>query len=295
MTTTTPLDHDAAPAAAPSNNGAAATRAADAAIRSAVARGKRPPRASATQATFTLGWRALLKIKHVPEQLFDVTAFPIMFTLMFTYLFGGALAGSPKEYLQFVLPGILVQTVIFITMYTGMTLNTDIEKGVFDRFRSLPIWRPAVLAGAMLGDVARYFVASAVSLTLGFVLGYRPEGGLVGVALGLALLLLFAFSVGWIFTALGMVLRTPQAVLSVSMMVLFPLTFTTNIFVDPETMPSWMQNIVEANPISHLTTAVRGLMAGDAHSGDIVYVLVASAVLLAIFAPLTVRLFQRER
>ena len=233
MTTTTPLDHDAAPA--PTTNGAAATRAADAAIRSAVARGTRPPRASAVQATFTLGWRAVLKIKHVPEQLFDVTAFPIMFTLMFTYLFGGALAGSPKEYLQFVLPGILVQTVIFITMYTGMTLNTDIEKGVFDRFRSLPIWLPAVLAGAMLGDVARYFVASAVSLTLGFVLGYRPEGGLVGVAFGLALLLLFAFSVGWIFTALGMVLRTPQAVLSVSMMVLFPLTFTTNIFVDPDT------------------------------------------------------------
>jgi ABC-2 type transport system permease protein len=138
-------------------------------------------------------------------------------------------------------------------------------------------------------------VASCVSLGLGLILGYRPEGGFVGVVLGLALLLLFAFSVGWIFTALGMVLRTPQAVLSVSMMVLFPLTFTTNIFVDPETMPSWMQSIVEANPISHLTTGVRGLMGGDAHSGDIMYVLVASAILLVIFAPLTVKLFYRER
>jgi ABC-2 type transport system permease protein len=185
--------------------------------------------------------------------------------------------------------------VIFITMYTGMTLNTDIEKGVFDRFRSLPIWRPAVLAGAMLGDVARYAVASGVSLGLGLILGYRPEGGFAGVMLGLALLLLFAFSFGWIFTALGMVLRTPQAVLSVSMMVLFPLTFTTNIFVDPETMPSWMQTIVENNPISHLTTAVRDLMGGDGYSTDVVYVLVASAVLLAVFAPLTVRLFYRER
>jgi ABC-2 type transport system permease protein len=283
-------------------NGAAPTTAApearptDAAIiATAVASGTRPPRASALQASLTLGWRAMLKIKHVPEQLFDVTAFPIMFTLMFTYLFGGALAGSPREYLQWVLPGILVQTVIFITMYTGMTLNTDIEKGVFDRFRSLPIWRPAVLAGAMLGDVARYAVASGVSLGLGLILGYRPEGGFAGVMLGLALLLLFAFSFGWIFTALGMVLRTPQAVLSVSMMVLFPLTFTTNIFVDPKTMPSWMQTIVENNPISHLTTAVRDLMGGDGYSTDVVYVLVASAVLLAVFAPLTVRLFYRER
>ena len=223
-----------------------------------LSRSHRPSGASPISASITLGWRAMLKIKHVPEQLFDVTAFPIMFTLMFTYLFGGALAGSPREYLQFVLPGILVQTVIFITMYTGMTLNTDIEKGVFDRFRSLPIWRPAVLAGAMLGDVARYGVAASVSVGLGLILGYRPQGGFVGVVLGLALLLLFAFSVGWIFTALGMVLRSPQAVLSVSMMVLFPLTFASNIFVDPQTMPSWLQVVVGINPVTHAVTAVRG-------------------------------------
>jgi ABC-2 type transport system permease protein len=296
-TETTPDESTLAPdhgaATAPASSPAA--RPGDAAIRAAIAKGARPSPASPLGATFTLGWRAMLKIKHVPEQLFDVTAFPIMFTLMFTYLFGGALAGSPREYLQFVLPGILVQTVIFITMYTGMTLNTDIEKGVFDRFRSLPIWRPAVLAGAMLGDVARYGVAASVSVGLGLILGYRPQGGFVGVVLGLALLLLFAFSVGWIFTALGMVLRSPQAVLSVSMMVLFPLTFTTNIFVDPDTMPSWMKAIVEANPISHLTTAVRGLMGGDVDSGEVAYVLVASGILLAVFGPLTMRLFKRER
>jgi ABC-2 type transport system permease protein len=296
MTTT-----ETTPAAPPSGNGAATTTApsgvlpVETAIRKAVASGARPSRASAVQSTFTLGWRAMLKIKHVPEQLFDVTMFPIMFTLMFTYLFGGALAASPREYLQYLLPGILVQTVVFITMYTGMTLNTDIEKGVFDRFRSLPIWRPSVLAGAMVGDVARYAVASGVSLGLGLILGYRPDGGMIGVVLGLALLLLFAFSVGWIFTALGLVLRTPQAVLSVSMMVLFPLTFATNIFVDPSTMPGWMQAIVNNNPISHLTTAVRELMAGDAYSGDVLYVLVASALLVAVFAPLTVKLFNRER
>ncbi|HSK83431.1 MAG TPA: hypothetical protein VK902_08505, partial [Rubrobacter sp.] len=118
-----------------------------------------------------------------------MTAFPIMFTLMFTYLFGGALAGSTGEYLQFLLPGILVQTVVFITMYTGMGLNTDISKGAFDRFRSLPIWRPATLVGALLGDAARYAMASAMVI----VLGFRPAGGAAGVLLSVALVLVFSF------------------------------------------------------------------------------------------------------
>jgi ABC-2 type transport system permease protein len=274
------------PAGAPDDGGA---------IRAAVASGARPARPSRVRASSTLGWRAMLKIKHVPEQLFDVTAFPIMFTLMFTYLFGGALAGSPREYLQELLPGILVQTVLFITIYTGVTLNTDIEKGVFDRFRSLPIWRPAVLAGAMLGDVARYATAAGVALLLGYVLGYRPDGGAAGVVTGLALILVFAFSVSWVFTALGLAVRTPQAVMSTSMMVLFPLTFATNIFVSPETMPGWMQGVVDVNPISHLVTAVRGLMAGDPAAGQVLYVLAASAIVTAVFAPLTIRLFNRER
>ena len=206
------------------------------ALRSALASRARPTRPNALSASLTFGWRALLKIKHVPEQLFDVTAFPIMFTLMFTYLFGGALAGSTGEYLQFLLPGILVQTVVFITMYTGMGLNTDITKGVFDRFRSLPIWRPATLVGALLGDAARYAMASAMVVVLGLVLGFRPAGGSSGVLLSVALLLVFSFSLSWIWTALGLILRTPNSVMGVSMMVLFPLTFVSNIFVEPETL-----------------------------------------------------------
>ena len=122
----------------------------------------------------------MLKIKHVPEQLFDVTAFPIMFTLIFTYLFGGALAGSTNEYLHYLLPGILVQTVVFITIYTGLGLNTDITKGVFDRFRSLPIWRPAALVGALLGDLARYTMASTMVIVLGLVLGFRRTAAYSG-------------------------------------------------------------------------------------------------------------------
>lgn len=167
----------------------------------------RPPRPSGIAASFTFGWRAILKIKHVPEQLFDVTMFPIMFTLLFTYLFGGALAGSPTEYIQVLLPGILVQAVVFITMYAGMGLNTDIKKGVFDRFRSMPIWRPAPMVGLLLGDALRFVLASIVVLALGLIIGFRPEGGPLGVIAGVALTILFAFSISWIWTLLGLVMR----------------------------------------------------------------------------------------
>ena len=142
-----------------------------------LARSDRPGRPSAWSASMTFGWRAILKIKHVPEQLFDVTAFPIIMTLMFTYLFGGALAGSTKEYLQFFLPGIMVTSVVMITMYTGVGLNTDIEKGVFDRFRTLPVWRPAALVGMIFGDVLRYILAATTIMLVGLALGFRPPGG----------------------------------------------------------------------------------------------------------------------
>jgi ABC-2 type transport system permease protein len=255
----------------------------------------RPSRPSALSASLTFGWRAMLKIKHVPEQLFDVTAFPIMFTLIFTYLFGGALAGSTDEYLHYLLPGILVQTVVFITIYTGLGLNTDITKGVFDRFRSLPIWRPAALVGALLGDAARYAMASTMVIVLGLVLGFRPNGGVLGMLLSVALLLVFSFGLSWIWTALGLVLRTPNSVMGVSMMVLFPLTFASNIFVDPRTMPSWLEAIVGANPITHLATAVRGLMHGTATAGQIGWVLLTSGVLVAVFAPLTMYLYSNKK
>jgi ABC-2 type transport system permease protein len=267
----------------------------ESALRSALSSRVRPPRPNALSASLTFGWRALLKIKHVPEQLFDVTAFPIMFTLMFTYLFGGALAGSTGEYLQFLLPGILVQTVVFITIYTGFGLNTDITKGVFDRFRSLPIWRPAALVGALLGDVARYTMASTMVVVLGLILGFRPAGGVAGVLLSVALLLVFSFSLSWIWTALGLILRTPISVMGVSMMVLFPLTFASNIFVDPQTMPSWLQAIVGANPITHLVTAVRGLMDGTVTAGQIGWVLLASGALVAVFGPLTMYLYRNKK
>jgi ABC-2 type transport system permease protein len=261
------------------------------ALRSVLSSRARPPRPNALSASLTFGWRALLKIKHVPEQLFDVTAFPIMFTLMFTYLFGGALAGSTGEYPQFLLPGILVQTVVFITMYTGMGLNTDLSKGVFDRFRSLPIWRPATLVGALLGDAARYAMASAMVI----VLGFRPAGGAAGVLLAVALVLVFSFGLSWIWTALGLILRTPNSVMMASFLILFPLTFASNIFVNPGTMPTWLQAIVGANPITHLVTAVRGLMHGTVTAGAIGWVFLASGALVAAFAPRTMYLYRNKK
>ncbi|WAZ22934.1 ABC transporter permease [Streptomyces cinnabarinus] len=256
--------------------------------------GERPPRPSALSASLTFGWRAMLKIKHVPEQLFDVTAFPIMMVLMYTYLFGGALAGSPEEYIQFLLPGILVMSVVMITMYTGVSVNTDIEKGVFDRFRSLPIWRPSTMVGYLLGDAVRYTIASAVMLTVGIILGYRPDGGIVGVLAGIALLVVFSFAFSWIWTMFGLLLRTEKSVMGVSMMVIFPLTFLSNVFVDPKTMPGWLQAFVNNSPITHLSSAVRELMAGDWPADEIAWTLGWAAVLILVFGPITMRLYNRK-
>ena len=265
------------------------------ALRSVLLAGERPSRPGPVLTSLTFGWRALLKIKHVPEQLVDVTMFPIMFTLMFTYLFGGALAGSTQEYLQFLLPGILVQANVMITMNTGITLNTDIQKGVFDRFRSLPVWRPSPLVGALLGDLVRYSIGSAIVIMLGLVLGFRPEGGAVGVVLSVALLLVFSFCLSWLWTMLSLILRTPNSVAGVSMMVMFPLTFVSNIFVDPKTMPGWMQAVIEVNPITHLATVVRGLMHGSVPAGEIGWVLVSSVLLVAVFGPITMVLYRNKK
>jgi len=255
----------------------------------------RPPRASALAATWTLGWRAMLKIKHVPFQLFDVTAFPLMMTLMFTFLFGGALAGSPRQYVQFLLPGIVVQAIVFISVYTGVGLNTDITKGLFDRFRSLPIWQPAPIMGALLGDILRYSIAGSLVVGLGLLLGFRPQGGLPGVIAALALVIVFTMSVSWIWIVVSMKVKSPESVMTSSFLLLFPLTMASNIFVDTSTMPGWLATAVSYNPVTHLVNASRGLMHGSVPVGDILWVLAASAVIVAIFAPIALRMYHAER
>ncbi len=234
----------------------------------------------------------MLKIKHVPEQLVDVTITPVLFLVMFTYLFGGALEGSTDAYLQFLLPGMLVQTILFTAVYAGVTLNTDVTKGVTDRFRSLPVWRAAPLVGAVMGDCVRYTLAGTVVVVLGLILGYDAVG-VLGVLAAMLLVIAFAFGLSWVFTTVGLIMRTPSAVLNAGFMALFPLIFLSNIFVQPETLPSALEWFVGVNPISHLVTAARGLMGGSADTGDVLLALGEAAALTAVFAPLTVRLYRR--
>ncbi|HYZ46316.1 MAG TPA: ABC transporter permease, partial [Actinomycetota bacterium] len=181
---------------------AAPTGADPIAVGNAISSTRRPPRASAVSAALTFGWRGMLKIRHVPEQLLDVTITPVMFVVMFTYLFGGAIAGSTGAYLDYILPGILVMSVVFTTVYSGTVLNTDLTKGVADRFRSLPIWRPAPLVGALLGDAVRYVIAGTVIIVLGVILGFRPDAGVLGAIAALGLVVVFSFGLSLIFTTL---------------------------------------------------------------------------------------------
>lgn len=255
---------------------------------------ERPGRPSALSNALVFGWRAVLKFRHVPEQLFDLVMTPIMFTLLFTFVFGGALAGTPGDYLQFFLPGILVQTVVFNSVYSGMGLSTDLGKGLFDRFRSLPIWSLAPFAGLMVGDILRHLIAGGIILTIGLILGYRPEAGILGVIAAFALLVATGFGAGWLFIVLGLLVRTPTTVMTIGFSFLFPVVFASNIMVDPATMPGWLRAFVDVNPVSLATTAMRGLMGGGASVGDVLVALLAPAILTALLAPLTLWLYLRR-
>lgn len=244
--------------------------------------------------SFTMAYRGILKIKHNPEQLFDVVVQPIIFTFMFTYIFGGAISGDVQSYLPIIIPGILVQTVITTSIVTGTQLREDMDKGVFDRFKSLPIARIAPLSGALLADVVRYLIATTITVLVGVAMGYRPGGGFVGVACAALLIMVCAFAISWIFALMGVLMSKASAVQGVSMMILFPLTFMSNAFVPADTMPGWMQAFVNVNPVSHLVTAVREL-ANDGHFGiHAVWALLGAAVIVAVMAPLTVRTYMRK-
>jgi ABC-2 type transport system permease protein len=255
----------------------------------------RPRPASALSAVMTLAWRALLRIKHIPFQLFDVAVTPIMFTLLFTFIFGGALGGSPRQYIQYLLPGIMVQTLVFITVYTGVGLNSDIHKGLYDRFRSLPVWQPAPLFGALAGDVIRYTIAGALIVIVGLILGFRPRGGFMGVLYAFLLVQLFCFALAWLWIIIGMRVRSPESVMTTSFIFMMPLTFASDIFVNVKTMPGWLQAFVQRNPVSRLASASRGLMHGEPAAGDVIWVLIASGVIMLVAVPIAMRLYHKER
>ena len=254
---------------------------------------RRPAKAGPVSAVLTFGWRGMLKVKHVPEQLIDVTITPVMFVLLFTYLFGGAIAGSTGAYRDFILPGVLVIAVLFTTVYSGIAINTDMTRGVIDRFRSLPIWPSAPLLGALIGDMVRYLVAATVIIVLGLILGFRPDNGVPGVVASVALVVLFSFGVSWVFTSLGLVMRSPNATMNAGFMSIFPLTFLSNVYVEPDTLPSGLEAFVNANPISHLVSACRELMGGTVEAENLIVVLGTTVLLTAIFLPLTTHLYRR--
>lgn len=255
---------------------------------------ERPAPPGALSNALTFGWRAVLKFKHVPEQLFDLVMTPIMFTLLFTFVFGGALAGSTGNYLQYLLPGILVQTVMFNAVYSGMGLSTDLSKGLFDRFRSLPIWSLSPFAGLIVGDFLRHLIAGGIILGIGLLLGYRPDAGLAGSLAAFVVLLAVGFGFGWCFIVLGLMVRTPTTVMTLGFTVLFPLVFASNVMVDPATMPGWLETIVRANPVTWIVTAVRGLMDGTVTAGAVGLALLAPAALALALMPLSLRLYRRR-
>ncbi|WP_245681649.1 ABC transporter permease [Actinomadura kijaniata] len=253
----------------------------------------RPKRPGPLAASLTHFWRAMRTFQHFPAQLIDIVVFPFIFLVVFTYLFGGAISGSTGDYLQNFVPGILVQTVVMMSVYTGTSLNGDITKGIHDRFRTLPFWQPATLVGNLLGDAVRYTIALTITLLLGLALGFRPDG-VPGVLVAFLLMMFFAFAVSWIFTAMGVVASRPETVSTTSMMVMFPLVFASNIFVPTDSLPGWMEAFVKVNPISHVTTASRGLMHGNADAGDIALTLATSGALIAVSAPLAVYMYANK-
>lgn len=267
---------------------------------SAATTGTTPRRVSpiaALQHAATLSWRSLVKIKSSPEQLIDVTLTPIIMLLLFVYVFGGAMAGNgdTHQYLQFILPGLLVQTALFSTMGTGFALNTDISKGVFDRFRSLPISRIAPLAGAVVGDIARYTVSIVVLVAAGMVMGFRISTDPFSVIAACLLVLVFSLAMGWISIFIGMLAPTPQSVQGIGMLFIFPLTFGSNIFAPAESMPGWLQAWVNINPVSKLTDATRHLMLGGGSvAAPVFYSLIWAVGIVLVFAPLALRLYRRK-
>ena len=260
-----------------------------------LAAGRSHRRAGALAASATFGSRAMLKIKHDPKQLVDSAAIPILFTVLFTYLFGGAISGSTGDYLRILLPGVLSMSIAVVTMYGGARLAQDVRSGAFDRFRGLPVWRGAFVLGGLLSDAARYLFASAVVVVLGLAMGYRPDGGVPGLLTAVALVVAFGLSLSLLWAAVALVVRDPAVVLSIANAVLIPLSFASNIFVQPGSMPGWLQAFVDVNPLSHVATAARDLMNDTGGMGGAVaWSLASTAVITLVCAPITLRLYSRQ-
>ncbi|WP_455355753.1 ABC transporter permease [Streptomyces sp. SYSU K217416] len=246
----------------------------------------------ALRQTATMAWRSLVSVKHNPLELVDYSITPIMFVFLFTYVFGGQMAGSPKDYLQYALAGIIVQNTLFMSMYTAMALNTDLTKGVFDRLRSLPIARSAPLFGRITADLAKQLWAMLLMIALGTLLGFRITGGLGGLLAALVLLLTFAAAVSWTAVLIGMLAGDAEKVQVFAFTLIFPLTFTSSAFVRVDTMPGWLQAWVDVNPVTHLSDAFRGLLLGDGAGRPILWSLAWAVGIAVVFIPLAMRAYR---
>jgi oleandomycin transport system permease protein len=242
-----------------------------------------------------LAKRNLIKSMRTPEQFMDVTLQPVIFLSLFTYVFGGALGGgSQHAYLEFLLPGMLGQTIAMTSITIGQNLHADIDKGVFDRFRSLPIGRAIPLIGSVLADFTRYAIVCVVTMGIGYALGFRIATDPLKLLAGLLLAICFAASFAWVSVFVGMTVRSAGAVQGIMFLFIFPLSFGSNVFVHTSTMPGWLQAFVKVNPLSHLVSAVRGLMLGGPVGSQVGWTFAWCAILLAVFFPLALRGYIRR-
>lgn len=254
--------------------------------------------------SWVLAKRSLVKTWRTPEGLIDVTLSPIMFTLLFAYIFGGAISGSVDDYLPLLVTGLIGQNIAFASVGIGIQLNADMEKGIFDRFRSLPISRIAPLFGAAMGDIVRSVLLIGILVGTGYALGYRVGTDAWHFLAGVALALIFAMCLAWGPMLVGLVARTQQSVQGIVFMTLFPLTFASNAFVPTESMPGWLRAFAEANPISHLIEALRALWndpdapGSPANAADwqqpVAWTLAWCALFVIVFAPLAIRAYNRK-
>lgn len=243
--------------------------------------------------------RNLLSIKADPEELMDVTIFPLLMTALFTYVFGGAMKNSVSgayhgKYLEYLVPGILAQMLTFGTMYTGIKLSNDFSKGVIDRFRSMPIARSAVLNGHIVAALLRLLLAAAITTASATALGFRVHTSPLAFLAGIGVLMTLGLAISWVAVYIGSVAKTPQAVQGVGQLVLFPMMFASSIFAPTSTMPGWLQAFVKINPLTTAADSARALMIGGPAFHAVWVTLVWSAGLTILFAPLAVRAYKRR-
>ncbi|MEV7780996.1 ABC transporter permease [Kitasatospora sp. NPDC088351] len=239
--------------------------------------------------------RNLMRIKADPESMFDAVLMPIIFTVLFVYVFGGAVSGNQDAYKQYMIPGLLGQTGITLAMAVGTGLNSDFQTGVMDRFRTLPIGRASVLLSKIAAETCRALLSFTIMIVFSLCIGFEVKTGPLELLAAIGLSLLFGMSVVWISMLLGMALRSAQAVQGVSMLVLMPMQFGSSIFAPVDTMPGWLQAFTRYNPLSALADACRGLLNGQgAVAHPVLIVLVWSAGITAVFAPLAVARFRKR-